>query len=213
MPIANATVIMNSHKDKSIQMTTSDAEGRYGFVGLPAGEYEMRAMKPGFAEFRATLSALDSGHAASQNLTLQVAGVNEEIDVIAAGGPKEGVNGGVTGGVSGGVNNRVTLEGPARTIRVRIGGEVQAPKLIEKIAPVYPAKAKAAGIEGTVILHAIIGMEGSPLSLRVMNNQIDPELARAAVEAVSKWRYRPTLLNGQPIEVDTTIMVNFRLLP
>jgi protein TonB len=90
---------------------------------------------------------------------------------------------------------------------------VQAPKLIEKIAPVYPEKAKAAGIEGTVILHAIIGMEGSPLSLRVMNNQIDPELARAAVEAVSKWRYRPTLLNGQPIEVDTTIMVNFKLLP
>jgi TonB family protein len=213
MPIANATVIMNSHKDKSMQMTTSDAEGRYSFVGLPAGEYEMRAMKPGFAEFRATLATLDSGHAASQNLTLQVAGVNEEIDVIAAGGPQEGVNGGVTGGVSGGVNNRVTLEGPARTIRVRIGGEVQAPKLIEKIAPVYPAKAKAAGIEGTVILHAIIGMEGSPLSLRVMNNQIDPELARAAVEAVSKWRYRPTLLNGQPIEVDTTIMVNFKLLP
>jgi protein TonB len=49
------------------------------------------------------------------------------------------------------------------------------------------------------------------LSLRVMNNHIDPELARAAIEAVSQWRYRPTLLNGEPIEIDTTIMVNFSL--
>jgi protein TonB len=62
-----------------------------------------------------------------------------------------------------------------------------------------------------VILHAVIGMEGNPLQLRVMSNQIDPELSRAAVEAVSQWRYRPTLLNGEPIEVDTTIMVNFTL--
>jgi TonB family protein len=69
--------------------------------------------------------------------------------------------------------------------------------------------AKAAGAQGIVILHAIIGMNGSPLSLRVMNTEIDPELARAAVEAVSKWRYSSTLLNGEPIEVDTTIKVNF----
>lgn len=209
MPIANATITMNNHKAHAIQMTTSDADGRYSFVGLPAGEYELRAMKRGFAEFRATVAALDSGLAATQNLTLQVGSVQEEIDVIADGGPKGGVKNGVSGGVNGGV---ASIE-PAKTIRVRIGGEVQAPKLIEKVPPVYPAKAKAAGIEGTVILHAIIGMEGNPLSLRVMNNQIDPDLVRAAVEAVSKWRYRPTLLNGEPIEVDTTIMVNFKLLP
>jgi len=53
----------------------------------------------------------------------------------------------------------------------------------------------------------------APLSLRVMNSQADTELARAAVESVGQWRYRPTLLNGEPTEVDTTIMVNFSLLP
>jgi outer membrane biosynthesis protein TonB len=52
--------------------------------------------------------------------------------------------------------------------------------------------------------------EGSAL---LVNPEVDPELVRAAVEAVSKWRYRPTLLNGDPVEVDTTIMVNFKLLP
>jgi TonB family protein len=76
-----------------------------------------------------------------------------------------------------------------------------------------PTAAKSANIEGSVILHAIIGMNGNPLSLGVVNTQIDPELARAAVEAVSKWRYSPTLLNGDPMEVDTAITVNFKLLP
>jgi len=217
MPIQNATVILNNHKANRIQMTTSDAQGRYSFVGLPAGQYELRAMKPGFSEFRATIAALDSGHEVTQDLTLQVGGVDEEMDVIADGGPRDGVKGGVENGVKDGVSGEViggvASDGPPKTIRVRIGGEVQAPKLIEKVQPAYPAKAKAAGIEGTVILHAIIGREGNPLSLRVMNRQIDPELARAAVEAVSQWRYRSTLLNGDLIEVDTTIMVNFTLKP
>jgi TonB family protein len=214
MPVANATVIMDNHKSNGIQMTTTSAEGKYSFVGLPAGEYEVRATKPGFAEFRAKISSLDSGHDSPHNdITLQIGGVNEEIDVIADGGPKEGIKQGVQGGVAGGVLGGVASNGSAKTIRVRIGGEVQAPKIIEKVQPVYPEKAKAAGIEGTVILHAIISKDGNPLSLRVMNNQIDPDLARAAVEAVSKWRYRPTLLNGEPVEVDTTIMANFKLMP
>jgi hypothetical protein len=62
------------------------------------------------------------------------------------------------------------------------------------------------------VLHAVIGMAGKALSLPVMNSQADPELARSAVESVSQWRYRPTLLNLEPIEVATTIMVNFSLL-
>jgi len=88
---------------------------------------------------------------------------------------------------------------------------IQAPKLLNKVQPIYPEAAKAAGVQGSVILRAVIGIEGNPLSLRVMNSQVDPELARAAVEAVSKWRYSPTLLNGEPIEVDTTITVKFTL--
>jgi TonB family protein len=225
MPVANATVSMNNHKANGIQMTTSDAEGKYSFNGLPAGEYEFRVTKAGFAEFRATVASLDAGHEASQNVTLEVGSVNEEINVYAEGGPKEGIkqgvqggvvggaSGGVNGGASGGVTGGIASGVQGKTIRVRIGGEVQAPKIIEKVPPVYPEKAKAAGIDGTVILHAIISTDGNPLSLRVMNNQIDPDLARAAVEAVSKWRYRPTLLNGEPVEVDTTIMVKFTLMP
>lgn len=52
-----------------------------------------------------------------------------------------------------------------------------------------------------------------PLQLQVLNSQMDPDLARAAVEAVSQWSYQPTLLNGEPVEVDTGVTVNFKLLP
>jgi protein TonB len=96
---------------------------------------------------------------------------------------------------------------------MKIGGEIEAARLVKKVAPSYPESAKAAGGQGKVVLHAVIGMDGKPLSLQVLNSTIDPDLARASVEAVSRWRYSPTLLNGQPIEVDTTIMVNFSLLP
>src|SRR5262249_30011504 len=91
------------------------------------------------------------------------------------------------------------------------GGSVQPPKLVKAVRPVYPVGAKESGVQGSVILHAVVGMNGVPLSLRVLNSQIDPELARAALEAVSQWRYTPTLLNGQPVEIDTTITVNFKL--
>ena len=97
--------------------------------------------------------------------------------------------------------------------RIRIGGNVEMAKVITRVQPIYPESAKAAGAQGTVLLHAVVGMDGKPLQLQVLNSQINPDLARAAVEAVSQWRYQPTLLNGEPVEIDTTITVSFKLLP
>jgi len=76
--------------------------------------------------------------------------------------------------------------------------------------PVYPASAEKQGVEGTVILRAVIGTSGQMLSLSPYNDA-DPGLTSAAMEAVSQWRYEPTLLNGVPVEVVTTITVVFRL--
>ncbi len=194
-PVPNATVIMTNHKTNIVEMTTSGTQGNFNFAGLPAGEYEMKVVKPGFEEYKAPQIVLEPSRESSQNMTLKVGAVMEEVNVVAEGTAKP-----------------LPAETAGKPARVRLGGDIQAPKLLNKMQPVYPTAVKAARIEGTVILHAIIGMEGNPLSLRVMNSQVDPELARAAVEAVSKWRYRPTLLNGDPIEVDTTIMVNCKLL-
>ena len=67
------------------------------------------------------------------------------------------------------------------------------------------------GIEGAVLLRAVISVDGSLLNLEVANTDVNAGLAKAALDAVKQWRYQPTLLNGQPVEVVTTITVDFRL--
>jgi len=93
--------------------------------------------------------------------------------------------------------------------RIRVGGDVQAPKRINYLEPVYPEAARTAGIEGDVTLRVLIGRDGSVLQIQYVNGP--KELAQAAIDAVRSWRYMPTLLNDEPVEVDTTVDVNFKL--
>jgi TonB family protein len=194
--VANATIIMSNHTANTVDMTTSDRDGNFSFKALPSGEYELKAMKPGFQIYRLPQVNLVSGSDFSQKIFLEIGTIMEEVQVVPAG-TRQPLPVGTTGKPS----------------RLRLGGDLEASQRITKVQPVYPDSAKSAGISGTVILHAVISTDGKPLSLRVMNSQIDPDLARSAVEAVSQWRYTPTLLNGEPIEVDTTITVNYSLAP
>lgn len=93
--------------------------------------------------------------------------------------------------------------------RVMRGGKVQAALLIHRVIPEYPSVARAEHLQGTVRIHAIIGKDGGIRSLRVMRGACS--LAKAAVDAVKEWRYRPTMIQGNPVEVDTTIDVTFAL--
>lgn len=93
--------------------------------------------------------------------------------------------------------------------RVRVSGEVQQAELVNKVMPRYPAEAKQAGIEGTVRMEVVIGADGKVLRTEVISGP--PLLVPAALEAVRQWTYKPTLLNGQPVEVITQVDVNFRL--
>ena len=95
--------------------------------------------------------------------------------------------------------------------RVRVGGNVQAAKMISKVTPIYPADCKAQKIEGVVLLAAVIGTDGGVIRLEMLNQFVDPRLRMAAMEAVKLWRYEPTLLNGNPVEVATQVEVNFTL--
>ena len=194
--VPNATVVMTGLKSKTVDMTTSSRHGTFSFKALPAAEYDMKVTKPGFEVYHDPLVNLETARDLARDVHLDVGSVSESVDVQAQGPGQASAS-----------------QGNTTPRRLRIGGEVEAAKLIQKIQPGYPESAKAAGVQGKVVLHAIIGMDGKPLSLQVINGTIDPDLARASVEAVSRWRYSPTLLNGQPIEVDTTIMVNFSLLP
>jgi protein TonB len=93
--------------------------------------------------------------------------------------------------------------------RIRQGGNVTAAKLVNQVKPNYPPLARQTRISGTVRLHAIIGKDGTVQSLQLESGH--PLLVQAALDAVRQWRYQPTLLNGEPVEVDTTIDVVFSL--
>lgn len=120
------------------------------------------------------------------------------------GGSAGGVLGGIIGGTAGG-----PPPPPKAPERIRVGGNVQQANLIHQVMPVYPEIAKTAHIQGTVILHAIISKDGSVQELQYISGP--PLLMRSAMDAVRQWRYRPTLLNGEAVQVDTTISVVFTL--
>jgi len=93
--------------------------------------------------------------------------------------------------------------------RLRIGGNLLAAKIIDRVQPVYPALARQTRIQGVVRLHVILHKDGTVQQLEVISGH--PLLVQAAIDAVRQWRYQPTLLNGEPVEVDTTVDVVFAL--
>ena len=138
----------------------------------------------------------------------------------AASGVVGGVPGGVVGGVPGGALGDVlgsargapvlarTPE-PMPIKRVRLAPRIVEANLIHDVSPTYPPEAGRERIEGTVVLLAVIGKDGSVQDVRVESGL--PILAQAAIDAVKQWRYRPYLLNGEPVEVDSRITINFTL--
>jgi protein TonB len=92
---------------------------------------------------------------------------------------------------------------------VKISEGVLQALLISRVEPRYPALALQTKTEGVVRLHAIISRDGRITSLDILSGH--PLLVKAALEAVSQWRYRPTMLNGEPVEVETSITVIFQL--
>jgi protein TonB len=134
---------------------------------------------------------------------------------MAVTGVVGGVPGGVPGGSMGGVIGSVLSATPvavpkmATPQRVRVSSGVSSGLLIRKVSPTYPPLARQARIQGTVILQAQISKDGSIQNLQLISGH--PMLAPAAIEAVKQWKYKPYLLNGEPVEVETQVQVNFTL--
>src|SRR5580700_4105982 len=134
---------------------------------------------------------------------------------MAATGVVGGVPGGVPGGSMGGVIGSVLSSTPvavpkiATPQRVRVSSGVSTGLLIRKVPPTYPPLARQARIQGVVVLQAQISKEGNIQNLQLISGH--PMLAPAAIEAVKQWKYKPYLLNGEPVEVDTQVQVNFTL--
>jgi len=134
---------------------------------------------------------------------------------LGAGGVPGGVPGGIPGGSAGGVIGGILSSQPiavpkvATPQRVRVSQGVSNGLLIRKVQPVYPPLARQARIQGQVVLHAEISKEGTIQNLQLVSGHA--MLAPAAIEAVKQWRYKPYLLNGEPVAVETEVIVNFSL--
>jgi protein TonB len=129
------------------------------------------------------------------------------------GGVPGGVPGGQMGGVIGGIISSVpqTANVPkiATPQRIRVSQGVSQGLLIHQVRPTYPPLARQARIQGSVVLQAVISKTGGIENLHLVSGH--PMLAPAAIEAVKQWKYKPYFLNGEPVEVETQITVNFTL--
>jgi protein TonB len=135
--------------------------------------------------------------------------------VMASSGVVGGVPGGIPGGQMGGVIGGIISSTPVAVPkmntpqRIRVSQGVSAGLLIRRVNPNYPPLARQARIQGQVILRAVISKDGSIEGLTLVSGH--PMLAPAAIDAVKQWKYKPYLLNGEPVEVDTEVLVNFTL--
>ena len=141
--------------------------------------------------------------------------------IATTGGVVGGVPGGIPGGQLGGVIGGIIsahsslamvprLAKPAPTVqRVRVSQGVTKGMVVYQVEPTYPPLAREARIQGVVVLTAIIDKNGNIQNLRLVSGH--PMLTPAAINVVKQWRYKPYLLNGQPVEVETTVTVTFQL--
>jgi TonB family protein len=193
VPKARITVQFTDSSRREVGYT--DDAGEFTLAPLPDGVYNISVAKPGFALMEIKGIVIDKGVSAPLVLVLQTGRVKETMTVSAQGAPPP--------------------PPPAGTVpqRIKVGGNVQQVKLVKQARPVYPPECKAAGIQGSVILRAVIGKDGTILNLEPLNQLVDRRLVDAAMDAVKQWQYQPTLLNGNPVEIITEVDVNFTLLP
>ena len=134
--------------------------------------------------------------------------------VGVVGGVEGGVPGGQLQGVIGGIvsSSSSTVLSPPKPVipqRLRVSQGVSSGRLSYRVEPKYPLVAQQARIAGAVVLSAVISKQGTIENLKVVSGH--PLLVQSAITAVAQWRYRPYLLSGEPVEVETTITVNFKL--
>jgi TonB family protein len=182
--IADAKVTINNPDTAAKEEAVTGSDGKFSISGSAAGQYILRIEKPGFASiFREFDLKAESNM--TRDFTMPIDGAEAVADNLVAANEEQ-------------------------PKKIRVGGQVAQNNLFRKVQPLYPAAAKAARIQGTVELEAVISKDGVPSELRVVSSPND-DLSASSLEAVRQWRYRPTLLNGNPVNIVTTVIVNYSL--
>jgi TonB family protein len=172
------------------QESKSDDRGEFSFAGLHAGMYQVQIKQPRFSIFQQTVQ-IETGQSVRVYAVLGPARVVEELDI--------------TSEIPAGLRKSAPGENA-----VRKGGEVQPPQALEPLRPAYPRGAARRGVEGTVVLLATIGADGSVGDVVVMESP-DKELEQEAVRAVKTARYQACRMNSQPVKNQMTAVFHFCL--
>jgi TonB family protein len=171
---------------------TSNASGRFEFPAIYPGKYTLAAVVPGFKALKQEFELRDSRDW-DRAITLQVGDLRETITVR---------------------DTRLAAPAAAQPqfgAPVRVGGNIRAPRKLQDVKPVYPVSMRTAGREGVVPIEAVVGKDGTVTTVRVVSADVHPDFAIAAADAVRQWKFSPTLLNGQPVEVVMMVSVTFTL--
>jgi TonB family protein len=176
------------------EVAVANAAGEYRFINIPPGRYVLEFGSRGFA-LRKIDADLVPNMVARVDARLEVGQTTESVQV--------------SGRRLAPMATPQTARAPER---IRVGGNITPLRLLRQTRPVYPPDLQQLGVEGTVVMRAVVSKDGAVLKPQVINSA-DPRLAKAAMDAVAQWQYQPSLLNGEPIETLTTISVDFHLEP
>lgn len=179
--VSNAQVAIDNPDTGFKQEATTSPDGKFSFESLSAGSYILHIQKPGFASLYRLFNVQNDSQV-QRGLTLGTPATSAKPDSSSSNEPP----------------------------LVRIGGQLEEANLITKVQPVYPAAAKSAHVQGTVELDVAISKDGVPEDIKVISSPSD-DLTQSALESVRQWRYRPTLLNGQPVAIVTDVLIHYTL--
>ena len=172
--------------------SNTDASGRFVFASVAPGKYDLKVELPGFKSLTQQIT-LDADGDWDRAITLQVGDVQETINVRERR------------------TNTAQPTAAGVVTPVRVGGNIRPPTKLKDVKPVYPASMRDAGREGVVPIEAMIGQDGKVVNARVLTAQVHPDFVVAALDAVRKWEFAPTLLNGKPVSVVMNVSVTFSL--
>jgi beta-lactamase regulating signal transducer with metallopeptidase domain len=200
-PLADASVLLKAVGSEASNETRTDANGAFKFVDIPAGNYELSVSLAGFQTHRQDV--LLSGGNVTLNVQLAVGTLQETITVRGGGDEVE----------SAPRYEQTAPSSPAPACSpTAIGGQLTPPMKLRDVRPRYLASWVKSGIEGEVLMQALIGVDGKVKTVEVTSPG-RVELVNEAIAAVSQWEFSPTYLNCEPIEVKMNVTVSFKIAP
>ncbi len=202
--VPGVTLILTNSENQAKYEVRSDRNGRYEFVGLPAGEYLLEAKLPGFTTLQGKLTV--AGQHVQRDLQLEIGSLQETIHISASRSQSS------PDIMSPPTSGRRVQPRAAPTCDGAAGGNIRPPHKLYDVRPYYPASAVRSGISGTVQLVSRIGVDGTVEDVQVVSTP-HPDLATAGTEAVRQWLFDATYLNCVAVPVTMKVTLNFTLEP